>query len=484
MPASAIPSPTDRHLLSRFSWGVTPSLAAEAADAGGAQAWFEKQLNPDAIPDAFASGMRKWFPRMNMSVPQMVSAAHHGNLDSFELMMDLCRWSLLRRTYSKRQLHEVMTSFWSDHFHIPAPPGTAWPYRVAHDAMIRKHALGNFEDMLLAVDLGPAMGCYLDLAVSTAKRLNENLGRELLELHTVGRDPFPDHAPYDEDDVQNASLVLTGYRVDRGDTWKASYQTADHYVGPVQVMNWSHYNPSPDGRAVAQSLLKHLARHPATARRIALKMCTRFVSDQPSAAIVEAVAQAYLNNGTSIKAMMRTLVAHPDFAASAGQKARTPVEDAIASYRALGMTPKKPVREDDFGNNIVFQVANLGYRPFQWPRPDGPPDVADAWSSVGRMLGSFHLHGVLANRTSPTSGVVWQPLNHWLPAFPATMQEIATYASRKLLARTPTKTALKAVSQRLEVPLDRVIRNFDELKDYRVQRMLASLLDSPQHMSR
>jgi len=482
MPAQALPSPTERHLLSRFSWGVTPALVAELRAAGGPSAWFDRQLRPDTITDSFAGGMRSWFPRMQLSVPQLVNAAVRGNLDSFDVMMDLSRWSLLRRVYSKRQLHEVMVSFWSDHLHIPAPPGTAWPYRIAHDTMLRKHALGSFEDMLVAVDRAPAMGCYLDLAVSTAKRLNENLGRELLELHTVGRDEH--EPPYDETDVLNASRVLTGYRVDRSKTWNAYYNEADHHVGPVKVMGWEHANSNPDGRAATESLLRYLARHPATARRISYKMCVRFVSDNPSPSIVAAVTKAYNDTGSNIKAMLRALVSHPDFAASQDQKARTPVEDAVAAYRALRMMPKKPVREDDFANSIVFQVANLGYRPFSWPRPDGPPDVADAWSSVGRMLGSFHLHGVLANGSSPATGVTYRKLPAWLPAFPATVQQIVDHVSSQLLARRPTARMSTAVSQRLEFPLDRVIRSFDELADYRARRLLACLLDTPQHMSR
>ncbi len=484
MPAPALPSPSERHLLSRFTWGVTPALVAEVRGAGGSSSWLAKQLRPDQVADSYANSMRAWFPRLQMSVTELVRASKNGNLDTFDLMMDLARWSLLRRVHSKRQVHEVMASFWSDHLHIPVPPGTSWPHRVAHDTMIRKHALGRFEDMLLAVEQGPAMGCYLDLAVSTAKRLNENLGRELLELHTVGRDPDPDVPPYDEQDVQNASLVLTGYRVARGETWMPSYERGDHYVGRVKVMGWEHANTNPDGRAATQSLLRYLARHPATARRLAHKMCVRFVSDDPSSSIVAAVAKAYTDSGTDIKAMLRAMIAHPDFAASDGQKARTPIEDAVATYRALRMVTKKPRTEADFGNVIVYQVANVGYRPFQWPRPDGPPDVADAWSSVGRILGSFHLHGVAANGANPAAGVTYRNIAAWLPPLPATLQEIVDHVSGQLLARRPSARMSKAVSERLGVPLTQRFRTFDELRDYRARRMLACLLDTPQHMSR
>jgi len=186
----------------------------------------------------------------------------------------------------------------------------------------------------------------------------------------------------------------------------------------------------------------------------------------------------------AVQDLIGKIIAHPDFAASEGQKARTPIEDAVATYRALRMVTTKPRKEADFGNVIVYQVANVGYRPFQWPRPDGPPDVADAWSSVGRILGSFHLHGVASNGVNPADGVTYRNIAAWLPPLPATLQEIVDHVSGQLLARRPTARMSKAVAQRLGVQLTDNFRTFDELRDYRARRMLACLLDTPQHMSR
>ncbi len=149
----------------------------------------------------------------------------------------------------------------------------------------------------------------------------------------------------------------------------------------MQVLGFSHANASSDGRPVAEALLRYLARHPATARRIALKLCRRFVADTPSVAVVDAVAQAYLDSGTDIPGTLRTLVQHPDFDTAVGVKTRTPVEDLVATWRALGMRPTKPTMGSDFAQVCATQASMAGQRPFDWPRPDAQrialaPDTA------------------------------------------------------------------------------------------------------------
>jgi len=208
------PAVSERHLLNRFSFGCTQDLAAEAAAAGGAHAWFEAQLMPASVPDPFGDAMQDWWPHLSMTPGQLQAADDAGTLDSGEVPQDLIRWSLMRRAYSKRQLFETMVSFWLDHLRVTVSTFGTWAVRIEHDTAVRKRALGRFDDMLPEVVLGRAMGCYLDNFKSTARRLNENLGRELLELHTVGRE-----AGYTESDVLDAARVLTGYRVDLAGTW-------------------------------------------------------------------------------------------------------------------------------------------------------------------------------------------------------------------------------------------------------------------------
>ena len=475
-----VPADPDRHLLQRFSFGCTPALVAEAKRFNGAQAWFDAQLHPASIPDPFGDQLRSWYPHLSKTPRQLQAAENNGTLESFEVSMDLVRWSLMRRAYSKKQLLEVVTAFWLDHLHVTVHTFGTWAVRIEHDTLVRQHALGRFEDMLLAVDLGRAMGCYLDNCKSTKQRLNENLGRELLELHTVGRDA----GGYTESDVRDASRILTGYRVDRAGTWEAWYAPSDHYVGPVQVLGFSHANSAPDGRPVAKALLRYLANHPQTAQRLALKLCRRFISDSPSTAVVNKVAQSYLDSGTSTRSMLRTLVQHPEFAAEVNQKTRTPVEDLVAAWRVLGMRPSKPTRDGDFGRACSTMARRAGQVPFDWPRPDGPPDVAEAWSSVSRLLASWDLHYLMAAGNLPDTGVTFRRPQSWLPRLPATVEETVEHVCRQLVSRRAGAKMTAAVSERIGLSPDTVLHTFDDLKDHRLPRLLAAVLDTPQHMSR
>ena len=138
------------------------------------------------------------------------------------------RWLLQRRMRTRRQLHEVMTEFWEHHLHVPANGEPSFVYRKSYGDAIRANALGTFEGLLQATTLHPAMLIFLNNAVSTKRHPNENLGRELLELHTVGR------GNHTEDDVKNCARILTGWRVDMWDTWRAWYERDDHWTGAGQ----------------------------------------------------------------------------------------------------------------------------------------------------------------------------------------------------------------------------------------------------------
>jgi uncharacterized protein (DUF1800 family) len=220
------PPETERHLLNRFSYGISPALAAQSRTAGDPLAWFEQQLQPDQIDDAAAAQVAGWFPRVWGDPGAMEAADKAGGPQGWEISADFARWTLMRRLISKRQVHEVMTEFWSNLLHVPSPETKSWPWRPRYDAAVREHALGRFDEMLVACVLHPAMGCYLDNARSTARTPNENLGRELLELHTVGV------GGYSEAEVRDSALILTGWLVDVFGTYEAAYSPADHWPGP------------------------------------------------------------------------------------------------------------------------------------------------------------------------------------------------------------------------------------------------------------
>ena len=482
--ASALPAPAtalERHWMNRLSGGATPLLTRQLRAAGGPKAWFEAQLEPAAIPDPFATSMRSWFPGTQYQ-PQILWKRHKQGLYMlWEVAADLQSWTILRRIHSRRQVHEVMTDFWSNLLHVPAGDDKSYTWRWHYDAVLRRHALGTFEAMLQAAITHPAMGCYLDNAQSSDLELNENLGRELLELHTVGVG-----AAYTEDDVKMSARILTGYNVDMWDTFDAWYARFDHFVGPVRVLGFRDANGEQDGRPVVARYLKYLAHHPATARRIARRLCIRLVSDDPSPALVTTVTNAYLESGTDIKATLRALVRHPDFQAVTGAKVRTPVEDAVAMYRALGVLPRQPTQEGAFATDFHWLVSDMGQQPFDWPRPDGSPDTGESWAGVSRVLNSFDVHHTAAAGWWPREDVTYRDHEAWLVGltFPATLDEVTDHISQRVLCRRATDALQQAAATRLGMARTYVVRTVADMQMWRLQYVLAAALNSPDHMHR
>jgi hypothetical protein len=187
-PAPA-PAPLDdvalHHLLRRTTYGVTPGLLADVAAAGGPAGWLEQQLDPARIADTEADTAMAGFPLLALAPHQVDRATTRFG---WEAMFQLCAATIARATVSRRQLLEVMVELWSNHLNITCPSSDVWATRAWHDrSVVRPHALGRYEDLLVATATSPAMLRYLDGASSRGDRPNENWGRELLELHTVGR---------------------------------------------------------------------------------------------------------------------------------------------------------------------------------------------------------------------------------------------------------------------------------------------------------
>ncbi len=399
------------HLLRRTTFGITPELLADVEDAGGAMAWLEQQLDPGSIDDGTcAAALAAWpFATTDPQVNHATMGA--GNATSME---DLVRATLARQIWSRRQLFEVMVDFWSNHLNITCPSGTVWATKAWDDVhVVRAHALGRFEDMLQASVTSPAMLLYLNNAQSRGDAVNENYARELLELHTVGLD-----AGYSRRDIVSAARALSGLSVwERSDKAAAlslgtfRYRADWHYVGPVSVLGWSHPNDDAAGGVeVARSLITYLARHPATAERIARKLAVRFVRDKPPAALVRRLARVYLDSDTEIVPVLRALFTSDEFAASVGAKVRRPAEIVIAGWRALGA---QPIPGWLNRNNAVAQLrwtlSEMGNAPLGWPAPDGYPDVAAAWKGAGLTLTAWNAHLTAATHRL-NNGVLWPDL--------------------------------------------------------------------------
>lgn len=471
-------SRADLNLINRFTGGFAPTIRAEIRAAGGAAAYFSRQLT-GAVPDTFYQKSLSWWPALTLSTAELVRRNESGTEGIWEAVANYERWGLVRRIHSERQVQEVMTQFWEHHLHVPAEADAAQYFRIDYGRKMRALALTSFARILTMATTHPAMGCYLDNAESTKKAPNENLGRELLELHTVGRD-----AGYGEAGVKASARILTGYRVDTWNSWKVYYDPRSHATGRVSVLGFSHANADPDGRAVTRAYLRYLAHHPATARRIARKLAVRFVSDDPPQDLVDRLAGVYLKSGTAIVPVLRALVASAEFAASAGRKMRTPEEDVVASYRALGARISAPKSPQHAANAMLWNTTSIGMRPFGWPRPDGRPDDAASWTSVSRMLASFAVHENLAGGWWPVDGVRYIAPIDRLPVRRLRFDDFVDHLSRTVLGRPATATLVTAACQATGCAAGEKITATHELIRWKLVYLLQTLLDSPTHMTR
>jgi uncharacterized protein (DUF1800 family) len=271
---------------------------------------------------------------------------------------------------------ERLVWFWSNHFCVNADK-TVMVGGYEREA-IRAHVLGRFSDMLLAVEGHPAMLTYLDNAQSIGpnsvaginrdKGLNENLAREILELHTLGV-----RSVYSQTDVTDFAKVLTGWTIlppatnpDHGGEFV--YLKRAHEPGPQTVVGRTY----PDtGTEQGRAVLADLARHPATARHIAIKLARHFISDEPPAALVERLAQRFLATDGDLKEVALSLIAAPEAWAPEQAKIKRPGEWIVAALRATAL-------RGDIAR-IIGGTALLGEPLWRPPAPKGFSDDNAAW---------------------------------------------------------------------------------------------------------
>jgi hypothetical protein len=376
------------HLLSRFSFGPTTSTRAYVAKYGP-DAWYRLQVTRGRTYRGYSgnASVAKQGPLLGMSpfdVRQWLKS--QGDENGRDAMDQLTRVTLGLQAWSNAQLYEVLVDFFSNHLNVPNHNGDVWNTRHAYDRdVIRKYAMGSFTSMLIASSKHPAMLTYLSLADSNKIAVNENYGRELLELHTVG-------LHYSENDVKNAARMLTGRTLD--DNQHYLFDDYIHPTGRMKVLGFTDANTSAVvGERAGDNLLRYLAAHPYTARQLAQKLCVRFVSDSPSAGLVAAVAKAYTDNHTQILPMVSTILRSAEFWQSRGKKIRRPAENLVATVRVLGIGVSK---WSDALDTLTWQTDGMGNCPLEWPAPNGYPDVAVAWRSAGTLLNIWNTHLGLA----------------------------------------------------------------------------------------
>jgi uncharacterized protein (DUF1800 family) len=464
-------------LLSRATYGARPQDVAEVLRMGR-EAWLDRQLRPERIDDRALEERLARFPAAAMDAGELLAAfpppnaaqrAERAQRDSVRrmqpeamqqdgaaiprpprragaggqrgpqaILFDLAGAKLQRAVYSERQLQEVMTDFWFNHFNVFFGKNLD-RYLVAgyeRDA-IRPHVFGRFRDLLGATARHPAMLVYLDNARSvvpdsmrryspapasamlgfpragrgrrgggrfaarpgadTAARarqrpsgLNENYARELMELHTLGVD-----GGYTQHDVIEVARALTGWSVDPrgarsgGGEPAFIFRPALHDYGPKTILG--HAFPAGRGEEEGEAVLDLLARSPATAHHLAFQLAQRFVADDPPPALVDRLAGVFLRTDGDLRAVTRALFTSPELydAAVRGTKVKTPLEFVASTLRATGA-------EVGPSRGIVQALRQLGQVPYFSSPPTGYPSASAEWTNSGAMLNRMNFALALA----------------------------------------------------------------------------------------
>jgi uncharacterized protein (DUF1800 family) len=325
--------------------------------------------------------------------------------------------------YSNAQLLEVMTDFWLNHFNVYLRKNEQMPYYlVSYERdTIRPYALGRFEDLLEAVAHSPAMLIYLDNAESVGahslaaerfkmnawrrpnrKRqvppgINENYGRELMELHTVGV-----NGGYTQADVIEASKVLTGWTVDRPQFGGGFiFNPNRHEPGTKTVMG---LKIKQNGEKEGEELLHMLATRPATAQMLSRELAVRFVSDNPPQSLVERMAKTYMSTGGNISAVMETLFHSPEFWAQSGYRAKvkTPLEYVVSAVRASGADVRNYMP-------LINALRVMGMPVYGCVQPNGYAWTSEAWVNTGDLVDRMNFALMLASGRLPGIKVDWSP---------------------------------------------------------------------------
>lgn len=374
------------HLLRRATFGSRPKDLADLKKYG-VEKWITRQLTPSSISDPEGAAAWKLYPLAGATPATIIRSIDQFSWDA---VFETAQASLAVQVFSQRQLYEIVVDIFANHLHVPLP-GEQWHTAPGYlKNVIRANALGSFTTMLLGAMKHPAMLNFLNNDESRKSNVNENLGRELLELHTVGI-----AGKYTEADVRASASILSGRTWD-WQTGVYKYDATQHVTGPVKVLGFSHSNATgAGGEAVGDAYLRYLAKHPATARAIARKIAVRFVSDTPSENLVNRLAAVYLKHNTSIKETVKAVFLSSDFWMSVGTRMRRPLEDAVGTLRVLDVRrsagSKTPL------GWLYWTLNDAGHTPHGWMPPNGYPDVAAAWLGAGAMIQRWNLHRAFAN---------------------------------------------------------------------------------------
>jgi len=363
---------------------------------------------------------------------------------------------LLRDIYSERQLNEVMTDFWLNHFNVYMGKSQEAPYYIAdyEKNVVRPRAMGYFEDLLDATAESPAMLNYLDNSESIgphsvaaqqsdddnkkAAGLNENYAREVMELHTVGV-----NGGYTQHDVTELAKVFTGWTIENQNSRqvRAVFDFQKHEGGTKIVLD---VRIKDNGEKEGMQMLHILATNPHTAHFISQKLAVRFVSDDPPPTLVNRMADAFLKSNGNIRVVLATMIGSKEFWADSAfhSKVKTPQDYIVSAIRASGA-------EVESAGALDSALTQLGMPLFGHQTPDGYSMRAEAWNSTAALIARLNFAFALSSNRINGVSVNWDAmLGHDAATMTPTQKESMLEAKLLHIPVAPRtrQTILKAIS--------------------------------------
>jgi len=442
------------------------------------------------------------------------------------VVSELMQAKLLRAIYSERQLDEVMTDFWFNHFNVFINKGADRFLLTSYERdAIRPHVLGKFEDLLVATAKSPAMLFYLDNWLSVgpdseialgiaqhqrnrrgygpgpgnrpnngpgnrprgkgrlASGLNENYGRELMELHTLSV-----NGGYSQKDVTEVAKVFTGWTLDqprKGGDFR--FEPRMHEPGDKIVLG---HRIKENGEKEGLEVLRLLAHDPKTAHFISQKLAMRFVSDDPPAALVDRMTQAFLRKDGDIREVLRTMFKSPEFWSPEAYRAKvkTPLEFVVSAARASGA-------EVEDARALVGTLNNMGMMPYGMMPPTGYSMKAGTWVNSSALLSRMNfalglaagkIRGVKVDSTSLVAGTAAAGLDAAGAGkeAPADAQLVLATLENSLLSGDISKQTHDTISKQLEDPKISQRRLDDPKRPPNVAAITGLILGSPEFQRR
>ncbi|HLH78226.1 MAG TPA: DUF1800 domain-containing protein [Candidatus Binataceae bacterium] len=437
------------HVLNRLAFGPAPGDLSRVQQLS-IDGYIRQQLRPQTIPvpQAFSERVRSWPtlyltpvelfaqygpPRKAPGAPKDPLAMKAARQRARVIMQEGVQARLYRAIRGPRQLQEVMTDFWFNHFNVFAGKGLDYLWTVSYEQeAIRPHTLGRFRDLLGATAKHPAMLFFLDNWLNTGPGtpgargrfdgLNENYAREVMELHTLGV-----NGGYSQRDVTELARIFTGWGLVKRGAAGFQRRRTRRANGPFFPFFRAPFTPPPPvtdeisptgfffdasrhdfgdkqflghtigGRGISEGeeALDILARHPATARHLSFQLAQLFVADQPPPALVARLAESYQESDGHIGTVLATLFASREFRDPAcyGAKFKTPYQYVVSAVRALGIDPRNV-------QPLAGTLFLLGMPLYGCPTPDGYKNTQEAWLtpdglmrrlSFATALGTGHL---------------------------------------------------------------------------------------------